>query len=239
MRRTFLFASGVFLGCAWTVPLRCAAQGLPRFGAEVTVSTLGIGIQGATAVTSRSNVRAGFNAFNYSTDFSKDGINYASELSLRSFEVLYDQYLFGGFHISPGLMAYNGNRGTATASVPGGQSFSLGGASYVSSAVSPVAGTGVLDTRKVEPMVLIGVGNLLPRNMRHFTVNVEGGVVFQGAPKAVLNLHGTACVGAVCQDVASTQAIQANVQAEQTKINNSVNFFQYYPVISVGFGYKF
>lgn len=232
MRKTLLFTTSL-------LPVFAAAQGLPRFGAEITVSTLGIGGEAATAVTQRSNVRVGFNAFNYSGNFSKDAINYNGELSLRSFEILYDQYIVGGFHISPGLMVYDGNQGTANASVPGGQSFSLGGASYVSSPANPVSGTGVLDTRKVAPMILFGVGNLLPRSTRHFTVNFEAGVVFQGTPKAALNLRGTACVSSFCQDVASTPAIQANVQAEQTKINNSVDFFKYYPVIRLGFGYKF
>ncbi len=90
-------------------------------------------------------------------------------------------------------------------------------------------------------MVLIGIGNLLPRSGRHFTVNLDAGVVFQGSPKASLNLRGSACSfsGGFCQDVASTPAIQSNIQAEQTKINNSVDIFKYYPVVSFGIGYKF
>ena len=238
MHRKLLFAIAVVSAL---IPLPGAAQGLPRFGVEVKASTLGVGVDAATAISGRSNVRVGFNAFNYGTDFSKDGIKYSGELSLRSFEILYDQYLFGGFHISPGLLAYDGNRATGDALVPGGSLFSLGGATYLSSPTNPVAGSGVLDTRTVSPMILLGMGNLLPRNTRHFTVNFEAGVVFQGTPKAALNLHGSACnsQGTICQDVATTPAIQANVQAEQTKINNSVNFFQYYPVVSIGFGYKF
>ncbi len=217
-------------------------QGLPRFGFGVKASTLGIGIDAATAVTQRSNLRVGFNGFNYSRDFTKDGITYDGELSLRSFEILYDQYLIGGLHISPGLLAYNGNQANGRAAVPGGQSFSLGDVTYFSSRTNPVTGTGVLDTPNVSPMVLIGVGNLLPRSGRHFTVNLEAGVVFQGAPKSTLRLSGSACnnsQGTICQDIASTPAIQANVLAEQTKINQSVDFFRYYPVVSFGVGYRF
>lgn len=223
------------------LPSMSAGQGLPRFGAELKISTLGAGIDVATAVTRRSNLRAGFNAFNYSTSFSKDGIGYDGELSLRSVEVLYDQYLFGGVHLSPGLMAYDGNRGSGAALATGGRLFSLGGTTYLSSPANPVNGTGVLDTRKVSPMVLLGVGNLLPRNNRQFTANFEAGVVFQGTPKATLHLSGSACnpQGTVCQNVSATPAIEADVQAEQTKINNSVNWFHFYPVVSIGFGYKF
>lgn len=241
MRHHFLFAAGLISTALCGVAPPCAGQGLPRFGVEVKASTLGIGVDAATAVTNRSNVRLGFNAFNYSRDFSKDGINYSGELSLRSFEILYDQYLFGGFHISPGLLAYNGNQGNATAEVPGGGLFSLGGASYLSSPANPVTGTGVLDTRKVAPMILIGIGNLLPRSNRHFTANFDVGVVFQGSPKATLNLNGTACTpqANLCQNAATSPVIQADIENEQTKINNSVDFFKYYPVISIGFGYRF
>jgi hypothetical protein len=168
-------------------------------------------------------------------------MHYNGDLSLRSFEILYDQYLVGGLHISPGLLAYNGNRFRGDALTAGGQMFSLAGTNYLSSPTNPVSGSGVLETRRAAPMVLLGIGNLLPRNNRHFTVNFEGGIVFQGTPKATLNLHGSACnpQGTICQDVATTPAIQASVQAEQEKINRSVNFFQYYPVVSIGFGYKF
>jgi len=33
--------------------------------------------------------------------------------------------------------------------------------------------------------------------------------------------------------------VQSNVVAEQGKINKSVSAFKVYPIISVGFGYKF
>jgi hypothetical protein len=90
-------------------------------------------------------------------------------------------------------------------------------------------------------MILIGVGNLLPRSSRHVTFNFDLGVVFQGSPQAALRLNGSACnpQGTICQDVATTPAIQTNVQAEQAKITNSVSVFKYYPVISFGVGYKF
>ena len=228
--------------------LVCAAgfaqSDLPHFGIGVDMSTLGAGIQAATAVTHKSNVRVGFNYFTYSRDFTKDGINYNGELQLRSFEILYDQYLFGGLHVSPGLLAYNGNRGTATAAVPGGQQFSLGGTSYTSAAAAPVTGTGNVNLGTASPMVLIGVGNLLPRSTRHFTVNFDVGAVFQRAPQATLNLNGSVCnpaIPAPCTPIAvsAVPGLQTDVQNEQNKINKSLNFFRYYPVISLGFGYKF
>ena len=229
--------------CGGLLAFACFGQSsdLPRLGIGVKFSTLGAGIEAATAVTRKSNVRGGFNAFTYGTDLTKDGISYSGELRLRSVDVLYDQYLVGPLHVSPGVLLYNGNRGTATASVPGGQSFSLGGNTFYSSAADPVRGNGTLNLGTVSPMILFGVGNLLPRNDHHFAVNFEAGVIFQRAPQATLNLAGSTCnsTGIVCLPVASNPVVQSSIQSEQTKINNDVNFFKYYPILSLGFGYKF
>ena len=239
---TFAKSTGRLL-CGGLLAVACFGQSddLPRFGIGVKLSTLGAGIEAATAVTRKSNVRGGFNAFTYGTDLTKDGVGYSGELRLRSIDVLYDQYLVGPLHVSPGVLLYNGNRGTATASVPGGQSFSLGGNTFTSSAADPVRGTGTLNLGTVSPMVLFGVGNLLPRSSRHFAVNFEAGVIFQRAPQATLNLLGSTCnsTSTVCLPIASNPVVQSSIQSEQTKINNDTSFFKYYPIISLGFGYKF
>jgi hypothetical protein len=218
------------------------SSSLPHFGLAVSASTLGAGIQAATAVSRSENVRVAGNYFSYSRDFNKDGIEYNGTLKLKSAEVLFDQYLGKVFHLSPGLMFYDGNKGTAGANVSGGQSFSLGGATYFSDPANPTVGTGLISFRKLSPELMLGVGNLLPRRAKtHFSVNFELGVVFQGSPSAALNLNGNACTGAGtnCASVASTPAIQANVISEQNKINNSLSVFKYYPVIRLSFGYKF
>jgi hypothetical protein len=219
-----------------------APSELPRIGIGLKASTLGAGIEAATAVTRRSNVRVGFNAFDYSAGFNKDGIRYNGKLKLRSVGVFYDQYLKGGFHVSPGVLVYDGNRVTADATAPGGQSFSLGSETYFSGKANPVGGTGTLGfDRKVAPALMFGFGNLLPRSQRHFSVTFDFGVIFQGAPKATLNLTGSACnsQGNACLDIPSNPGIQANVQSQQIKLNDSLVPFKYYPVVSLGFGYKF
>jgi len=226
---------------AGLLPLSCAGQGLPRFGVGFKASTLGLGVDAATAVTRRSNLRAGFNAFSYSRTVTKDGIDYHGTLGLRSLQILYDQYLVGGLHVSPGLLLYNGNHADATASVPGGSAFTLGGASFSSDRTNPVTGAATVNLRKAAPMLLVGFGNLLPRGARRFTVNFEFGVVFQGAPDTRLSLNGSACnlQGSVCQNVSSSPEVQSHIQAEQQKINDSLGLLKYYPVVSLGFGYKF
>jgi hypothetical protein len=218
----------------------CWGQSLPRFGIAVSASSLGAGIEAATSVSRTENLRGAFNYFTYSHDFSKDGIPYQGKLNLSSGEVLFDQYLGKIFHISSGLMIYDGNKATGNVNLPAGRSFTLGGVSYESDPANPVTGMGRISGRKVAPELLIGFGNLLPRNRKHFTANFELGVVFQGSPGATLQFNGNVCGGqpAQCQSVA-TPAVEANIAAEQTKINNSLAVFKYYPVVRLSFGYKF
>jgi hypothetical protein len=54
-------------------------------------------------------------------------------------------------------------------------------------------------------------------------------------------LAGNICdsPGVNCRNVATDPAAQANIVSEQNKVNNSMSFFKTYPIISVGFGYKF
>jgi hypothetical protein len=126
-------------------------------GLKVSV-LLGPGIEGAVEVTRKSNIRGGFNYFNYGLNETKDGVSYNAQLHLRAVDALYDWFPFGGgFHLSGGALLYNGNAIKATASVPGGRGFTLGGVSYTSEPSNPIVGTGELDLgNKAAPMGLLG-----------------------------------------------------------------------------------
>lgn len=213
-----------------------------RLGAAIKISTLGAGLEAATTLTSRSNLRGGFNIFSYDHTFNKDGVDYAGQLRFRSAEAHYDWFPFAGsFHLSPGVLIYNGNRISASASVPGGKTFTLNQTTYTSDPNNPINGSGKVDFIKAGPMFTIGWGNLLPRNHRHFSVPVEVGLIYTGAPRTALNLQGGACdaSGLICFPVGSDPNFQANVQAEQTKLNKDMSAFKVYPVISAGFGFNF
>jgi hypothetical protein len=210
------------------------------FGVGVKASFLGVGAEVATRITYHTNARAGFNILGYSRSFSKDGVNYGGHLSFRTVEAHYDIYPWAGnFHVSPGVLAYMGNPVTANAIVPANQSFSLGGQTYYSDPSAPVTANGKMNFNQVSPTATIGWGNLVRRNKR-FSIPVEIGAAFQGSPKSTLNLTGNVCnmPGISCTST-STLTVQSNVVAEQTKINKSLSAFKVYPIISVGFGYKF
>jgi hypothetical protein len=219
-----------------------------RFGVGLKVSTLGIGVEGATRVTENSNVRAGFNWFGYNNDFTRNRINYGARLELRSFEAHYDWFLGHGFRVSPGVLLWNGNRLDGTASVPAGQQFTLGNQQYSSGSSDPVRGPITIDfsKHKVSPLITAGFGNLLRRTGSRVSLTVEGGVLLQGDRESHLNLTGS--VGATplgpFQSV-NDPAVQASIRAEENKINQGLppydeadKVLRYYPVVSVGIGFR-
>jgi hypothetical protein len=212
-----------------------------KIGIGVKVSTLGVGIETATPLAGKLNLRGGFNMFRYGRAITDNGIHYDGQLRFQSAEAHLDFFPFGGFHISPGILFYNGNQVTATASVPGGQTFSVGGTTYESDPNTPVTGTGKLNFVKVSPSIMLGVGNLIPRNGRHYSVLFEVGGAYQGSARVALNLAGNVCdtTGAFCRAISGDSTVQANIQAQQVKIQHDVNPYRFFPVISLGVGFNF
>jgi hypothetical protein len=217
-------------------------RGQTHGGAAVTLGTLGIGFDGAVAATDRSNVRVGFNFFNFNHDFDNDGITLAAHLKLRSVTAQFDFFPAGGsFHVSPGLMIYNGNRVEANAFVPGGQQFTLGGDRLLSNPSNPVSGDAKVSFEKVAPQITIGWGNIATRGDRRWSIPVELGVVFSRAPTGALNLGGSACLtnGTNCRNVATEPLLQADVRQQEADLNDDLEVLKIIPVISFGFGYRF
>ena len=220
-------------------------HGAGRVGMGFRASSLGLGAEVAVEVTRWANLRGGFNFFRYSRGYDHSGIHYDGDLRWTSAEGHFDWYPFSHFartfHVSPGLLAYNDNKVNATASVVGGNNFTLNGVTYESNPAVPVNGTANLYFNKVAPTILVGFGNLVPRTGKHISVNFEAGVAFEGAPKIGLNLNGSACLPgtADCSNIATNPTTQSNVEGEETILINDLNPFKYYPIVSLTLGYRF
>jgi hypothetical protein len=216
----------------------------------VKVGIDGIGFDVATPLARKLNLRGGASFFNYNANVREDGIGVSGNIYFRSVNTSVDWFPFGGlFRISPGVIAYNGNRVSATASVPGGDSFTLNSVQYTSSNTSPVTGTfDVAFGNKVAPSLTIGLGNLIPRKGGHFSVSTEIGVEYINAPVLTMNLTGSVCpsastVNGACPAIAtvstSSAPVQANVQAEQAKLNSDISILRVFPIASIELGYRF
>lgn len=232
----------VFSSLCWSQAAQTEAPlRLTNIGVGVKVSLLGAGMEAAVPITRRTNIRAGANFFGYDRTFNKDGVSYAGQLHFRSSEAHFDWFPFGGgFHLSPGVLIYNGNRVTANALVAGGNTFTLNDTTYASDPSDPIHGTGQITFKRTAPMFTLGWGNLAPRH-KHFVVPFELGAIYEDAPRASLQLDGSACdsTGANCSAINSDPTFQSNVSAEQNKLNHDMAPFKFYPVISLGFGFRF
>jgi hypothetical protein len=214
--------------------------GLSRVGVGVKMSTLGPGAEMAYALTRHIDVRGGFNYLNYTDTFTNDGVNYGGTLKFESGEVHLDYFLWHSLHVSPGLLFSNGSPLNATLGVPAGETFTLSGTTYESNAANVVAGTGALKFNTVAPSILLGVGNLVPRGDHRFSVRFEIGGAFRGTPTTALNFTGSVCdtTGNNCPNIATDSTFQSSVASQQAKFNNDISFLKFYPIISLGFGFK-
>ena len=212
-------------------------SGLSRFGIGIQMSTLGPGVEAAYEVARRINVRGGFNYFTYTTNFTNDGVIYGGGLKFESGEASVDVFLWRSLHVSPGVLFSNGSLLNATLAVPAGQSFTLSGTTYTSNGLT---GAGALKFNRVAPSVLFGIGNLVPRGNHRFSVKFEIGGAFRGSPAVALNFAGSVCnqTDTVCQNAATYPGFQSSVAAQQAKFDSDISFFKFYPIVSVGFGFK-
>jgi hypothetical protein len=239
-----MMRASVVCACAALMLLMQAAPGHTQTttgGVGVKVGTLGIGFDGAVGVTEKSAVRVGVNFFNYNHSFDNDGITLAAQLKLRSLMAQFDWFpTGGGFHVSPGLMIYNGNRVEADAFVPAGNQFTLGNETLMSNPANPVNGDARVGFEKIAPAFTIGWGNLA-NGRRRWSIPVELGVVLSRAPTATLNLGGGACLpnGTNCRNVATEPVLQADVREQEANLNDDIQMLKMIPVFSFGFGYRF
>lgn len=224
-------------GAQASVPSSSGSQ----FAIEIAPSTLGIGGFFAARLTPSLNVRVGGDFFSFSHTFPENGINYAGKLRMRSAQATVDWYFWKSLHLSPGVLLYNGNQVSGAASGTAGQSFTLNGNTYTSSTSDPITGNGSLTLGKPGPMLLVGIGNPVPRGPGHFAVTLDAGVAYVGSPQVSIALSGSACdaSGNNCQPVSSYPGFAADLSAQEAQYQHDVNPYRFYPVLSLGFSYSF
>ena len=210
----------------------------------VYVSTLGPGVEVALPLSNHFNVRAGFNLFEYSTSITQSGITYGADITLRSAQASLDWFPRGKkFHISPGVLLYNGNRVNANLMIPVSTSFALDSVSYYSDPADPLTGSAKMSFPMAGPQLTFGFGNMLPRwKKQHFSIPFEFGAAYFGNGTALLQFTGSACTslgGINCMPVNTFTRFQTDLAAEQTIIENDLHYARIFPILHLGISYKF
>ena len=225
-----------------------ASQGGPfsGLGVGVKVGVAGIGFDVATPIVpTRLNLRGGATFFSYNlSETTSDNLVVNGTLKLQNSGVMVDWFPFrGSFRLSGGATVYNNKGFSGSLDVPDGNSFTLGNDKYYAS--GPLVGTGVFKLGgNAGGRVSFGWGNLVPKKGHHFSFDTELGIEFVSKPTVALGFTGFVCPsaqGANCEspyNASTNLTFLTDVTAEQSKLQNDVNFLSFYPIVSVGIGYR-
>lgn len=194
------------------------------------ISTLGAGIEYRQLFTPLLAARIGVNAFSYDDSITESGLKYDAELDLKSLSLLTDYHPWGGsFHITGGVL-YNGSKLSITAE-PSAGGYTFNDVTY--SAADVGSATGEIDFQKFAPYIGLG-WRTNGRGLNGVTFSADIGAIYQGSPETTL----TASCGSLLTASACTQ-LKNDVAAEQKQLEESIKDLQWYPVVSVGIGFRF
>jgi len=187
------------------------------------------------------NLRGAVQVFDHPLKFRTSGIYSTADLTIQNASMSVDIFPFhGSFHISPGVTIYGDNHLTSNLLVPGGSTFLLGPDGYTSDPNDPV--TGVARIRfgnPVSPRFTIGWGNMLPRNGLRWSVPFEIGFQYIAPPTVTINLAGSVCDSMGNCGPVNQGTEQQDLQTEINELNADLLPLRFYPIIAIGFSYKF
>lgn len=184
-------------------------------------STLGVGIEAEQRFSSQIGGRLGFNYFTFEYDGVEDDIDYDFELDLQSLAALVDWHPFeGSFRITGGGLL-NGNELNSNARPT--EIYDIGDNTYTPEEVGTLKGK--IDFDDFVPYLGIGWNTTFGEEESSWGFIADLGVVFQGTPSAKLSSNGT---------LAGTGAFDADLAKEEKDLQDDLNEFEMYPVISIG-----
>jgi hypothetical protein len=193
-------------------------------GIGVRAGTTGVGGDVAFGLLPTLSARIGYSGLSYSRDIDVTDIDYDGKLRLSNLNLLLDfSPLPGPFRLTGGFIV-NDNKVDVTGRATNG-TYTINGVTYPAAAVGSLAGT-VKSGNRAAPYLGVGYGNVAGFGVNFY---FDLGIMFQGTPEARLSATcGAALSGAQCAQ------LQANVAAEQAKLQNEISGFKYYPVANIG-----
>lgn len=218
MMNNFFRRAGMVLA-AFALPLCAGTAGAESVAIGAKAGTTGLGVEASWRLADSINLRGGYYAFDYGTDLEETGVRYDGDLRLRNAAVFADWHPFGGgFRLSAGgVQTGNEFRGSADGDLD------VGDNSYTGQLEAEVSWSGLA------PYLGIGLGNATAGGRLSFSFDL--GVMFTGSPE--VRLDGTA------NDPALEEAFAEDLARERATLEDEVSDVKYYPVVSLGFAYRF
>lgn len=193
------------------------------FGVGLKAGTLGLGLEASWQPLPYLELRVGANAYDYSDDGSMAGIDYDQDLSLESFYGTANiHFPISPMRVTAGIYS-NGNELLLLNDDQIDQN--IGGITY------PGAGIGTIRSATTfsssAPYFGIGFDFTLAGKIG---MNVDFGLLWQGDPVVELAVDGP---------LASDPGFQASLEAERLELEDDLSDYKAWPVLQLGFVYKF
>ena len=215
-----------------------------RFATGASVSSLGTGIEAATNLSPRLDLRAFGNYTNLTYGYTQSGFRVSLNVGMANAGAAVDFYPLGRFplRISPGYLYFNQNRVAAGVVARRDATFTINNVDYLSDNADPVHGTGRLILGGGGFMATAGLGHIVSRSRKRFTFPFEAGVAFINTPVAQFDLSGKICSQidtTFCQPAAQFPTFAENLAAQLATWNRRVRPFYVYPILRGGVSYSF
>lgn len=194
------------------------------YAASVKLSTLGVHIEAYRSFGSSLNARLGYSFINYNyhgSEKATEDYKIDANLKLASASILGDYFPFQStsLRLTAGMIV-NLNKPVVTA-IPT-KVITIGGDVYNAANLGNI---GIdLSFNKVAPYIGIGIGNPTAGD-RGFGFVMDIGTYYQGAPKVAMSATG------LLEPSASPE--------QEAVVEHNLNWFKFYPVLSLGLSYKF
>lgn len=212
-------------------PLLLAGIALPAQAGDwslgATASTLGLGVEAGYGFNDRFGVRLGGYAFSIDDSGEEEGITYDGDLDLSNIGAYLDFHPFAGaFRLSAGWFATD--NGVDALGKPGsGGTYDIGGSTFMAAEVGTLRGT--VDMGSSSPF--LGLGWVWGKADKGLSWSFDLGVLFQGSPDIALTSTGGT--------LSDEPALQDAIAAEEAELDEDIDQYDLYPVVSLGVGYRF
>ena len=205
-------------------------QKWPGMALGLKAGTTGAGAELTFGINRWLNLRGGYNWFTIDPTFKVDEAKYKGDIDLDSVSFLLDLHPFGGvFRLTGG--AYYYTDGTALLDATPKKDWTrIGNHRYQPASIGTISGSAEMDNDFV-PYLGIGWGNSVADDAA-LTLSLDLGVIFQSYTVSPLTSTGS---GATSSD----PTFRRDLEKERKRLQDDLDDWQIYPVVTLSLAYHF